>query len=245
MENWFTKWFEKPLDPIGFDCLKADMHSHFIPGIDDGAATLEDSINMIKALRDLGYEKIITTPHVMSDFYKNTAETILGGLEKVRAELQAQNIDIVLEAAAEYYLDYDFEEKMQAGNLPTFGDNYILVETSFMEAPPNFKDIIFKLQVAGYKVILAHPERYSFMSMEDYEELRSKSVYLQLNLLSLMGHYGVDVQTKANQMVAAGLISFVGSDCHHMGHASLYQKCQTQRAWHQLVESGQLLNHTL
>ncbi len=245
MANWFKKWFEKPLDPIGFECLKTDMHSHLIPAIDDGAASLEDSIDMIKSLQQLGYEKIITTPHVMSDFYKNTPETILGGLDLVRAELQKQNISVELEAAAEYYLDYEFEEKIKAGNLLTFSDNYILVETSFMEAPPNFKELIFQLQVAGYKVILAHPERYPFMSIEDYEDLQNRSVFMQLNLLSLIGHYGPDVQKKANKMIEQGFVSFLGTDCHHMGHAAIYEKCQTKRAWHQLVGSGKLLNHTL
>ena len=172
MANWFKNWFKKPLNPIGFDCLKTDMHSHLIPAIDDGSTSLEDSINMIKALNELGFQKIITTPHVMSDFYKNNPETILGGLELVRAELQKQNISVELEAAAEYYLDYEFEEKIKAGNLLTFSDNYILVETSFIEAPPNFKELIFQLQVAGYKVILAHPERYPFMNMQDYEDLK-------------------------------------------------------------------------
>ena len=245
MANWFKNWFKKPLNPISFDCLKTDMHSHLIPAIDDGSTSLEDSINMIKALNELGFQKIITTPHVMSDFYKNNPETILGGLELVRAELQKQNISVELEAAAEYYLDYEFEEKIKAGNLLTFSDNYILVETSFIEAPPNFKELIFQLQVAGYKVILAHPERYPFMNMEDYEDLKSRSVFMQLNLLSLIGYFGADVQNKANKMIEQELISFVGTDCHHMGHAALYEKCQTKRAWHQLLDSRILLNHTL
>lgn len=245
MVNWFKKWFEKPLDPIGFDCLKTDMHSHLIPAIDDGATSLEDSINMIKALCELGYQKIITTPHVMSDFYKNTPEIIFDGLALVRAELQKQNIAVQLEAAAEYYLDYEFEENIKAGKLLTFSDNYILVETSFIEAPPNFKELIFQLQVAGFKVILAHPERYPFMSMQDYEDLQSRSVFMQLNLLSLIGHYGAEAQVKANKMIEKGMISFVGTDCHHMGHTAIYEKCQTEKAWHQLVESGKLLNHTL
>ena len=245
MTNWFKKWFEKPLHPIDFGCLKTDMHSHLIPAIDDGSTSLEDSINMIKALNELGFQKIITTPHVMSDFYKNNPETILGGLELVRAELQKQNISVELEAAAEYYLDYEFEEKIKAGNLLTFSDNYILVETSFIEAPPNFKELIFQLQVAGYKVILAHPERYPFMNMEDYEDLKSRSVFMQLNLLSIIGYFGADVQNKANKMIEQELISFVGTDCHHMGHAALYEKCQTKRAWHQLLDSRILLNHTL
>ena len=93
MSNWFKNWFEKPLNPIGFDCLKTDMHSHLIPNIDDGASSLEDSIKMITALRKLGFQKIITTPHVMSDFYKNTPETINAGLALVRAELQKNKID--------------------------------------------------------------------------------------------------------------------------------------------------------
>tara|TARA_Y100000589_G_C27153595_1_gene629899 strand:+ start:974 stop:1711 length:738 start_codon:yes stop_codon:yes gene_type:complete len=245
MVKWFKKWFEKPLDPIGFDCLKTDMHSHLIPAIDDGAISLEESINMIKVLHELGFQKVITTPHVMNDFYKNTSKTILGGLELVRTELQKQNISVEIEAAAEYYLDYEFEEKIKAGNLLTFSDNYILVETSFLEAPPNFKKMIFQLQLEGYKVILAHPERYSFMNMEDYEDLQSRSVFMQLNLLSLIGHYGTDVQNKANMMIEKELINFVGTDCHNMGHANIYEKCQTTKAWHHLVESGKLLNHTL
>ena len=81
--------------------------------------------------------------------------------------------------------------------------------------------------------------------MEDYQDLQSRSVFMQLNLLSLIGHYGADVQNKANKMIEQELISFVGTDCHHMGHAALYEKCQTTRAWHQLVKSGKLLNHTL
>ena len=169
----------------------------------------------------------------------------MGGLELVRAELQKQNISVEIEAAAEYYLGYDFEEKIKAGSLLTFSDNYILVETSFIEAPPNFKELIFQLQLEGYKVILAHPERYSFMNMEDYEDLQSRSVFMQLNLLSLIGHYGADVQKKADIMIEQGLISFVGTDCHNMGHATIYEKCQTTKAWHRLVGSGKLLNHTL
>ena len=134
MVSWFQNWFKKPLNPISFDCLKTDMHSHLLPAIDDGASCLEESINMIKGLHELGYQKIITTPHVMSDFYQNTPDIIFSVLEKVRLELQAQKIDIKLEAAAEYYLDYEFERKINTGTLLTFSDNYILVETSFVQA---------------------------------------------------------------------------------------------------------------
>jgi protein-tyrosine phosphatase len=245
MRKWFAKWLSKPLDPIGFDGLKVDMHSHFIPGIDDGAASMEDAVQLIRSMQELGYQKVITTPHIMSDFYRNTPEIILEGLAALKEELKKQSIEIEVEAAAEYYLDFDFEEKIKEDNLLTFGDNYILVETSFVEAPPHLNDLIFKLQVAGYKVVLAHPERYPFMDMKTYRELKERNVYLQLNLLSLIGHYGEEVKQKSAQLVEAGMISFVGSDCHHMGHIELYKKCQTEKAWHQLMESGTLLNHTL
>ena len=166
-------------------------------------------------------------------------------MELVRDELQKQKISVQLEAAAEYYLDYEFEEKIESGNLLTFSENYILVETSFIQAPPNFKELIFQLQLAGYKVILAHPERYPFMSIEDYKDLQSRSVYMQLNLLSLIGYYGVDIQKKASKLITHGLISFVGTDCHNMGHANVYEKCQSSSSWHHLVGSGKLLNHIL
>ena len=165
--------------------------------------------------------------------------------ETLKIDLAKNKIDVQLEAAAEYYLDYEFELKIKEGNLLTFSGKYILVETSFIEAPPNFKELIFKLQIEGYKVILAHPERYPFMSMQDYEELADRSVFLQLNLLSLLGNYGLEVKDKAQQLIDNNLISFVGTDCHHMGHTDLYEKCQTTKAWHQLVESGKLLNHLL
>ena len=143
------KWFSKKkveLDPLDFSALKTDIHSHFIPGIDDGSPDMETTIFLIKEMQGLGFKKVITTPHVMSDFYKNSSDIILKGLTDIRAELKVQNINMKIEAAAEYYIDYDFEQKIGKEKFLTFGDNYILVELSFMEAPKNLYDIIFKLQ---------------------------------------------------------------------------------------------------
>ena len=88
MINWFSKLRKKELDPIDFSILKTDMHSHLIPKIDDGAQTIEESLEMISILKELGFSKIITTPHTMSDCYKNTPEIILNGLEDVKVELE-------------------------------------------------------------------------------------------------------------------------------------------------------------
>ena len=159
MFSWFSRK-KKKLDPVDFSSLRTDIHSHLIPGIDDGAPDLETSIEIIKKLMTLGYSNFITTPHIMSDLYRNTPEIILGGLKKLRAELSRLKIDVKIEAAAEYFVDYEFENKIGKEKFLTFGDNYILIEFSFLEKPQNIDEIIFKLQLEGYKVVLAHPARY-------------------------------------------------------------------------------------
>ncbi len=245
MLKWFSKKKEEDYAPLDFSILRTDIHSHFIPGIDDGAPNLESSVSLIKKMQELGYKKIITTPHVMSDFYKNTTEIILGRLADLRAELERKDINIEISAAAEYYIDFDFEQKIGKEKFLTFGDNYILVELSFMQAPKNLFDIIFKLQLEGYRVVLAHPERYQYYTKKNYEELVARGVLLQVNLLSLIGYYSPHIQQKTKELIAENQVSFVGTDCHNMNQAVLYEKCQIQKDWHDLVKSGKLLNSTL
>ena len=159
--KWFSKKKEQKCEPLNFSVLKTDIHSHFIPGIDDGSPDMETTIALIEKMQGLGFEKIITSPHVMSDFYQNSSKIILKGLADVRKELKEKNINMKIDAVAEYYIDYEFEQKIGKEKFLTFGDNYILVELSFMQAPRNLFEIIFKLQLEGYKVVLAHPERYN------------------------------------------------------------------------------------
>ena len=114
-----------------------------------------------------------------------------------------------------------------------------------MEAPKNLYDIIFKLQLEGYKVVLAHPERYAYYNMKDYEEIVNRGVLLQINWLSIIGYYSPQIEKKTIVLIDAEMVSFVGSDCHNMNHADLYKRCQTKKAWHDLNNSGKLLNSTL
>ena len=246
MLKWFSKKKkEQNLEPLDFSALKTDIHSHLIPGIDDGSPDMETTVNLIKQMQKLGFTKLITTPHVMSDCFQNSSETILNGLADVRSELKIQNINIEIDAAAEYYIDYDFEQKIGKEKFLTFGDNYLLVELSFMEAPQNFYNIIFKLQLEGYKVVLAHPERYNYYQMKDYDDLVSRGVLLQINWLSLIGYYSPQIKSKTEDLIAKEIVSFVGTDCHNMNHAELYKECQGNKAWHDLNNSGKLLNSTL
>ena len=236
---------KEKLYALDFSYLQTDIHSHLIPGIDDGSPDLETSVKIIKEMKELGYKKIITTPHIMSDFYRNSPKTIQVGLEKLRNELKNQSIDIDLKAAAEYYVDYDFEQKIGKENLLTFGDKYILIEFSFLEPPRKMYEIIYKLQMNGYRVVLAHPERYPFFEKKEYIELKEKNVFFQLNSLSLIGYYSKKVQEKSCYLIDSNYINFLGTDCHNLNHSNLYIKCQTERLWHELAASKSLLNNTL
>lgn len=233
--------------PVNLSLLNCDVHSHFIPGIDDGAKTIEDSVQLITAMHHLGYRKVITTPHIMADFFKNTPEIILSGLEKVRAVLKQNHIPIEIEAAAEYYVDYGFEQKLDEEKLLTFGDNYLLFEISYMNAPSNLEHIIFKMQSLGYKPVMAHPERYNFWHMQfnRYEELVEKGVLLQLNINSLSGYYSMATKKIAEQLIEKNMISLLGSDCHHSGHIDLMKNVIYEKHLQQLMESGKLLNTKL
>ena len=242
------KWFRKSspiLEPIDFSVVGVDLHSHLIPGIDDGAKDLDDSVTIIKELIDQGFRKIITTPHIMSDLYKNTSETINSGLEILKRRLVNDNIEIDISAAAEYYVDYDFEQRIGNEKFLTFGENYILIEFSFLESPRNMHDIIFKLQLEGYVVVLAHPARYQYFDLKDYESLINRGVLFQLNLLSLIGYYSNQVKANAKLLIDNKFVSFVGTDCHNLNHARLYPKCMISKSWHELVNSGALLNSKL
>ncbi len=226
--------------------LLVDMHSHLIPGIDDGVDDFEESVAIVKGLKDIGYKKLITTPHIMSDFYRNEPEVILEGRDKLRAILKEREIDIEIEAAAEYYLDDHFENMLSKKNLLTFGDNYVLVETSYLNAPSNFIELIFNAKIAGYKPILAHPERYIFLydDFGKYEELYGRDILFQLNLASLVGYYSKEAKKIAENLLKNNMVNFIGTDIHHIRHLdSLIASTQTPAF--QAATGMKLLNNTL
>ena len=245
----FSKLFKKKqvFSPADLSVLQTDVHSHFIPGIDDGAETMDDSLTLIRSMKEFGYKKVITTPHIMSDHYKNTPEIILGGLEKVREAVNEEGIDIEIEAAAEYYLDFGFLDLIEEGNLLTWGDNYVLFEMGFLSEAPMFADATFKMQLAGYRPVLAHAERYSYWYQDynKYQEILDKGVLLQLNIGSITGYYSPLTKKIAERMIDDDLFQFLGSDCHHIGHVGLYHDALTEEYLHKILDSGSLLNNTL
>ncbi len=218
MFNFFKKKKEN-INYADYSSIVVDMHSHVLPGIDDGAQNPQESVYLVRKMIDLGIKKIIATPHIMADYYKNTPETINGALELLRAELVKENIDIPVEAAAEHYFDETFESRVNDGRLMTMGDNYALFELSFVGQPPNVLAVIQRMIELGYKPILAHPERYSYIDVEQLRGLREWGCSLQLNTISLTGYYGKETKRTAEYLVDNQLVDFMSSDMHHPKHA--------------------------
>lgn len=228
--------------------MAVDMHSHLIPGIDDGAKDIDESLFLIRQLKDLGFKKLITTPHVVSGGYNNTTQIILEGRDKVRAALKANAIDIEFDASAEYYCDETMYEKIEKKDLITFGNNYMLMEFSYMAKPNCAYDVIYKLQVANYKVILAHPERYPFFYENDfraYHDLKDRGVYLQLNIGSLSGKYGKGAKITAERMIDENMVDFIGTDLHNGRHAEHLKTCLNLKYLEKILTSDKLKNKTL
>lgn len=210
--------FFRSRSSAGFKPPLTDIHSHLLPGLDDGVATLEESANLIRQFKALGYSKIITTPHIMSDFYRNDPQQIKEKLIILKQYLLEQNIEIEIEAAAEYYLDEELIKKIaQNEPLLTFGTKYLLFETNFLTEPFQLKEFIFSATTQGYRLILAHPERYQYLvgDMSKVEDLRNRGVLLQVNITSLVGAYSKPIQKFAIQLIDKGWVDFLGSDCHN------------------------------
>ncbi|HEX2898170.1 MAG TPA: CpsB/CapC family capsule biosynthesis tyrosine phosphatase [Bacteroidia bacterium] len=232
-----------------FGKLRVDIHSHLIPGIDDGSSSMEESMEMIKALHALGYRKLITTPHIMSDAYRNTPEGIRKGVEQLRQGVKAIGLDIELEGAAEYYLDDGFSKTMGQRELLTFGGDkkYLLVETSYVAKPMGMHDVIFELITKGYTPVLAHPERYQYLWSEDAVEevrlMRNRGMMIQVNLTSFGGRYSKRATTIACELAKEDLIDFIGTDLHRPLQLETLRKAyNSSKELRQLVDGERLLN---
>ncbi|MEM9981369.1 MAG: CpsB/CapC family capsule biosynthesis tyrosine phosphatase [Bacteroidota bacterium] len=210
-----------------FQTIHTDMHAHWLPGIDDGAKTLEEALQLITSLYQMGYRKLIATPHIMQDYYKNTPAIILEKLTLVKEAVASLPFSITLEAAAEYYLDEWMLRQLQAGSpLLTFGEKYLLFETAFLNRPPFLEEAIFLMKSQGYQPVFAHPERYVYL-WEDatlLDQLYTQGIHLQLNLNSLVGYYDKEAKKLAEQLLIQQRVGFVGTDCHNERHLAALQK---------------------
>lgn len=234
---FFFKKKEIPLTelfPEGF----VDIHSHLLPGIDDGAKDLDNSLELITTMYEYGIKNFITTPHVLGDVYPNSSKTIQTKLQEVKEELIRRGInDITFRASAEYMLDEQFSERLKNNDILPLKDTFILVEMSYFNAPFNLYEMLFEIQLKGYKPILAHPERYNFYhaEFENYYKLKKAGCLFQLNLLSLTEQYGKGVLKTAQKLLKENMYDFVGTDTHHHNHLRLLKKIGTKKTKEQIA----------
>jgi len=232
--------FKKRKVPITdlFNDNFVDIHSHLLPGIDDGAKNIDNSIELIQKMSSLGIKNFITTPHVLGDVYPNSTETIKQKLLDVKKELTNRGmLDITLRASAEYMMDEQFSQRLEKNDVLPLKGNFILVEMSYFNAPLNLYDILFDIQLKGYKPILAHPERYNFYhnAFDNYYKLKKAGCLFQLNLLSLTDHYGKGIRKISERLLSLGMYDFVGTDTHHENHLRLLDSVKVSKLNHSIA----------
>lgn len=231
-----------------FSLLKTDMHSHLIPGVDDGAPDMATAIKLIKGMHELGYSKLITTPHIMWDIYKNSAAVILGKLEPLREEVKRQGIPVELQVAAEYFLD-DHVAELLRNNEPllTVSGSMVLCEFSLAYQPHGIKEILFDMQMQGYQPVIAHPERYIYLQQNKdfYDELKDIGCLFQLNILSMGGGYGRSVQELAQYLLKKHYYDLLGTDLHHGGHLEALRNPALAQQLKKVLDTGNFRNPEL
>lgn len=210
-----------------------DIHNHILPGIDDGAKTVKDSIDLLKGFESFGVTNFIATPHIMQDYYPNTKDTIHASFHHLKSELLNQGItDVAIDASAEHMIDAHFEELVAQKEILPLRSEHLLVEMSYLEVSLNFEDAIQKVTSSGLFPVLAHPERYGYLhhKKSKFHEYKKNGVLFQLNLLSLSDYYGKDIHASANYLINNKLIEFVGSDIHNIHQLNALKEVKVSKS---------------
>ena len=252
MMRWF-RFGKKRKDPalpglsLEENPIRTELHNHLVPGVDDGVDTLDETLTVLRQYEAWGYERVVITPHVMSGYYPNTEADLLEKADEIRRAAEADGLSIQVRVAAEYFLDETLVERAKKGPLLTLGGAFLLVETDFMQRPMDFERNIFELQVRGYQIVLAHPERYAYLHRDpsQYDDLRTRGIRFQVNLFSMVGHYGDAVYHFARRLIKKGDVDFIGSDLHGPRHLPVMEKALTSPLYREAVgkniQNNQLL----
>lgn len=237
---------KKKTSPLNI-CFNTDVHSHILPGIDDGSENIEESIELIRRLQAFGIKRIIATPHITEEVFPNNRKTIEDAYQKLLKALDEEQIDIEILYSAEYRLDSNFLEHLNRNELIPFPQNYLLIENSFLQPYWKLDDMIFQLNLAGYKPILAHPERYTYYhsDLSVFDRLQNLGCKFQVNILSLAGCYGKETRKIALHLLDKGYISFLATDVHHMRHISAIETFLKSSDFEKLSAKLNLLNDSI
>lgn len=205
-----------------FSAISTDIHAHYIPGIDDGCKTMDESLRLLKIMYESGFRKIVCTPHIQDEYYRNRRENILPVFEELQEKASSEVQGLELFVAAEYLIDDGFPKRIQEGLL-TFGKRkFVLVELSYFQPHPKFRNYLQDLLMKGFTPLMAHPERYGYWMYDDLaiSELHAAGVGMQVNIPSLSGYYGSEIRKRAFDLIGKGLISYAGTDVHNDHYTS-------------------------
>ncbi|MDI9862192.1 tyrosine-protein phosphatase [Flectobacillus roseus] len=224
--------------------IVTDIHSHLLPGIDDGSPDMETSLMLIGEFQELGFQKLITTPHIRMEVYPNTPNIIKGKLSEVQSQINGIQID----ASAEYYIDDNYTQLLEEDHLISLaGSKYLLAEYPMIAPLLNYEERIFEMTKRGYTPVIAHPERYRYwhQNPEVFERLKNLGCLLQLNILAVEGYYGADIKKIALHLLKNNLYDLIGTDVHHDRHIQRIKKLSGMSKEMNLLENYSFQNKAL
>ncbi|MGD9493511.1 MAG: tyrosine-protein phosphatase [Bacteroidales bacterium] len=235
--------FRKP-ELIGYSVIETDIHSHYLPGVDDGCKETEESLLLLKRMYECGFRKIFCTPHIQSEYYRNSRENILPVFDKLRDAVSDAIPGLELDVAAEYLIDDGFERKVKEGLIFLGNNKHVLVELSYFNPFPKFRNVLQDILMKGYTPVLAHPERYLYWPVEEsvFEDLHAAGVLFQVNLPSICGYYGPEVRKRAFDMIEKGFVSLAGSDIHNVHYADAVCDGLNNKKVQSILKSGVFKN---
>lgn len=242
-------FFKRKLSPRPiFEALGTDMHCHLIPQVDDGSKCIEESVECLNTLKAVGYNKVIVTPHFQHPRFDNDEEDICRRYEDLKHHARKAGVEIEMAGiGGEYRIDSGFKNRLENPRFLQVADKYVLVEFSLHQQMMGCDEMIFDLQMKGYDVILAHPERYPYLNLmgSRMEQLKNQGVYFQINALSLGGFYGDEPKRRAYQMLERGWVEFMGTDTHNTLYAQALVELSNDRKVEKMLNKYEFLNKTL
>lgn len=225
-----------------------DVHSHILPGVDHGSQSVEESLEMLQAQLDMGISHVMCTSHVTAETFENTPESLTAAYEELKNAIAREGLPINIYVSAEYRIDEYWTQEYEAGHLLPLPGNHVLLENSFAQELIGIDNMMFELQVKGYRPILAHPERYRYYNdrRDRYKTLHNASVKFQINILSLAGYFGKGARERALWLIQNNLCDMLGSDMHNMEHVQIIKEYIGSRDWRKLCDKynlpGRIIN---
>ena len=245
----FLNLFRRKYQPRPiFAPLGTDMHCHLIPKVDDGSKCVEESLECLNTLKAVGYKKVIITPHFQHPRFPNNEDDIVRRYNELKQKAGEAGVEIEIAGiGGEYRIDSGFAARLENPRFLQVAGKYVLVEFSLHQQMMGSDELIFDLQMKGYEVILAHPERYPYLNVQGLrmEQLKNQGVYFQINVLSLGGFYGEEAKRKAYEMLEQGWVEFMGTDTHNTVYAQALINLTHDRKVEKTLEKYDFLNKTI